>query len=675
MNTKAVSNATRPEDMQKSRQWVGWRMSAPETLPFSFICGGKKISGIPQAWNPALSRRRIDANLVETAVEGSDPASGLTVRVEITRYLDYPVVEWVVWLSNKGSQASPIIQDLLALDGVFEGASPVLEHSNGDYYSVDGYTPLETALQPGGVVQLAPNGGRPCDGALPYFRLRFEGCGLSLAVGWPGQWAASFAGTDSGVHAAAGQERTHLRLMPGETIRTPRMTVMSWVGDASRAVNLWRRWYLAHILPRAGGAPLKTRLACAATDSGEEFTNANEENQIRYMDKFKQAGFDFDVWWIDAGWYPCRDENGERRWWRTGTWQPDPERFPRGFGEVSRNAARHGADLLVWFEPERVHAGSKLDVEHPEWLLKTRPNPEGTADPLRLLDLGIPQCRQWLTDRMCNLIAESGIKIYRQDFNFPPLAYWRDNDAEERQGMHENLHIQGYLQYWDDLLERNPGLWIDSCASGGRRNDLETMRRSVPLHYTDYGYGDAPVKLAFHHTLLAWIPYFKECTLAWDVCMPGEDTRFDKQVDSFSFHCGTAPMMFATLDIRREDYDFAAAVKMIGIWRAAAETMLHGDYYPLTPFSKSAEKWVVRQFDAPESGHGFIQGIRLAECAQEAITVVPGGISTSSLYVFENQETRQVVDIPGDVLAREGFTFRLPKRSGAIWFYRSKLKD
>ncbi len=89
--------------------------------------------------------------------------------------------------------------------------------------------------------------------------------------------------------------------MPGEKIRTPRMTVLSWAGEPSRAVNLWRRWYLAHILPRPDGRPLKTRLACAATDSGEEFTNANEENQLRYMDKFKQVGFDFDVWWIDAG--------------------------------------------------------------------------------------------------------------------------------------------------------------------------------------------------------------------------------------------------------------------------------------------------------------------------------------------------------------------------------------
>ena len=32
-------------------------------------------------------------------------------------------------------------------------------------------------------------------------------------------------------------------------------TSMSWAGEDARAVNLWRRWYLAHILPRPIGLP------------------------------------------------------------------------------------------------------------------------------------------------------------------------------------------------------------------------------------------------------------------------------------------------------------------------------------------------------------------------------------------------------------------------------------
>ena len=454
MNATCAIPVTKPEDMQKSREWAGRFFSDPADLPVSFVFDGRDVGGIPKDWQSVSNRRRIDANIFETVFEGNDAGSGLNVRVECTEYQDYPVVEWVAWLTNKGRETTPVISDLLAMDGTFRGSSPALYHCNGDFASEEGYTPREIPLHAGDAIEFAPNGGRPCDGAFPYYRVMFEGWGLSMAIGWPGQWAVSFKGLTDGVHVRAGQEKTHLRLMPGESIRTPRMTVLSWSGDVSRAVNLWRRWYLAHILPRPNGQQMKPLLACEGPGDGAEFTAATEENQLLHIEMAKQRGIPFDVWWIDAGWYPCYDENQERQWPITGTWEPDPERFPNGLKPVSDCAARNGAALLLWFEPERVRRGTKLDIEHPEWLLR-----RNDADN-SLLNLGDPQCRQWLTDHVCTLIKDNDIKIYRQDHNFEPLEYWRENEAPDRQGINENRHAQGYLQYWDDLLARNPGLWI-----------------------------------------------------------------------------------------------------------------------------------------------------------------------------------------------------------------------
>ncbi|MCL4507354.1 MAG: alpha-galactosidase [Chloroflexi bacterium] len=662
MKIKNQLPTTTPEDMTMSRAWAARMFADASTLPISFVLSRQAVRGIPAAWQPAMRTRRIDANIFETVFEGADAATGLRVTVECTEYRDYPVMEWVAWFTNTGREPTPIISHICSLDATFKGASPVLYHCNGDYYSVDGYRPQETPIAMGQTFAYAPNGGRPCDGAFPYYRVAFADWGLSLAIGWPAQWAADFNGLTDGVLIRAGQERTNLRLKPGESIRTPRMTVLSWAGDGSRAVNLWRRWYLAHILPRPNGQPMKPLLACAATDEGEEFTAATEQNQIDYIDKFNSKGIHPDVWWIDAGWYPCYNKDHERRWWITGDWKPDPERFPVGMQPVSERAARDGADLLVWFEPERVQPGTALDTEHPEWLLKMPDDDNG------LLYLGNPECRRWLTDHVCKLIQDNGIKIYRQDHNFPPLQHWRRNEADDRQGMNENLHVQGYLQFWDDLLARNPGLWIDSCASGGRRNDLETMRRSVPLHYTDFGYGDHPVKLAFHRTMYEWIPYFKESTLSWDQAGAG---RFDSQVDSYSFHCGMAAMLFATVDIRRDDYDFALAARMIDVWRRASNLLLYGDYYPHTPYHKRADQWVAWQFDHPEAGEGFVQGIRLPASPDATLAIHLKGIQPDAAYLFTNAETGERHEIAGDVLMRDGFTLALPPRNGVIWFYRA----
>ena len=61
-----------------------------------------------------------------------------------------------------------------------------------------------------------------------------------------------------------------------------------------------------------------------------------------------------------------------------------------------------------------------------------------------------------------------------------------------------------------------PNLIIDSCASGGRRNDLETMRRAIALHPTDYNYGHLAAKQAFHSSLFQWLPCFGSNTVPVD---------------------------------------------------------------------------------------------------------------------------------------------------------------
>lgn len=640
-----------------------------QALPISFIYGGNRIRGIPSEWNPTVTRRRIDANIVETVFVGRDAGTGLGIRLECQSYADYPASEWTAWLTNHGEEPTPLIEDLQAMDVDLQGSNPLLQHANGDFYSEEGYTPEETPLGQGAARSFAPREGRPCDGAFPYFRLVFAGAGVAVAVGWPAQWSAEFTAVRGGVHVRAGQEEVHLRLLPGETIRTPRMAVLSWIGDAERGINLWRRWYLAHVLPRPDGRPLQPLLACSCNDGGEEFTQATEENQLRFMDAFRRHGFAFDVWWIDAGWYPCKDGSGERHWVNTGTWEPDAERFPRGLRPVAERADALGARLLLWFEPERVVAGSRLETEHPEWLLSPRTE---AAHPNQLLDLGNPECRRWLTRHMSRLIAEQGIGVYRQDFNFPPLHHWRDNEAADRRGVRENLHVQGYLQYWDDLLAAHPGLWIDSCASGGRRNDLETMRRSVPLHYSDYGYGNHPVKLAFQHTLFSWIPYFKEAALSWDTLQPGEDRWFNRANDGFAYHCALAGMLATAFDIRGDTAHHELSRRMIAIWRQAAPTLVFGDYHPLTPFSRAADRWVVRQFDRPEDGRGFVQAIRHRDAPEERITVRLRGLPSEAQYVLRNAETGEALQASAAALREPGFTFELPRRSAAIWFYERR---
>src|SRR5205814_1153833 len=148
----------------------------------------------------------------------------------------------------------------------------------------------------------------------------------------------------------------------------------------------------------------------------------------------------------------------------------------------------------------------------------------------------------------------------------------------------------------------------------------------------------------------------KEFSLTWDLQGPA---RCDHQVDSFSFHCGMAPMLFVTLDIQREDYDFALARQMIAIWRRAAGLLLHGDYYPQTPLHHAAGGWVAHQFDSPAAGRGLVQAIRLPGSTREKLTIYPKGLWPAATYAFEEAETGETSNMDCDAATRDGLTLTL----------------
>ena len=85
---------------------IGWE--TPEQLPISFGYGQAQVQGIPAAWTPQVTTRKIDCNITETTVVGISH-EGLEVRVVCKKYRDFPAVEYVAFLTNRGEADSPVI--------------------------------------------------------------------------------------------------------------------------------------------------------------------------------------------------------------------------------------------------------------------------------------------------------------------------------------------------------------------------------------------------------------------------------------------------------------------------------------------------------------------------------------------------------------------------------------
>jgi alpha-galactosidase len=630
------------DELRTKAQWVrGHLVDSQPRLPFSFTYAGRSSGELLKSWPSSLTSTRLDADRTQHVLAWADGSSGVEVRCVAVDYADFPAVEWTVYLRNAGKEDTPILESLQGIDVTIERGPErefVLHHWKGDTSAADLYQPLEQALNPGEVVRFAPVGGRGSNGAFPYYNLVTTGGGMILAVGWPGQWAASFArDAGRGVRLTAGQELTHLSLKPGEQVRTPLIALLFWQGDSLvRAQNLWRRWMWAHNVPRTADGRLPAPHLFGNTSMEfNEMCNANEENQKFFIDRYIEERVPINFWWMDAGWYPCGGD-----WPKTGTWEPDKQRFPRGLRAISDHAQARGMRTLVWFEPERVAQGTWLAQHHPEWLVG------GT-----LLNLGRPEARDWLTDHVDRLLREQGISLYRQDFNIDPLPYWRRNDTPDRQGVSENMHIQNYLSYWDALRRRHPSLVIDSCASGGRRNDLETMRRAIALHPTDYNYGDLPAKQAFHASLFQWLPCFGSNTVPVDT------------VNSYAFRSGHALNVVLGYDLRRKDLDYAMLRKLAAEWLQIAPCY-QGDFYPLAPYNRDDFRWIAWQFDRPEHGDGVVEAFRRGK-ADSVVTWCLSGLDPSARYSVTNLESGQTTTASGIELRGHGLRVEVQTKPGA----------
>jgi alpha-galactosidase len=207
-------------------------------------------------------------------------------------------------------------------------------------------------------------------------------------------------------------------------------------------------------------------------------------------------------------------------------------------------------------------------------------------------------------------------------------------------------------------------MMIDTCASGGRRNDLETLRRAVPLHPTDYNYSHLAVKQAFHATMFQWMPYF------------GSNTLPVETVDTYAVRSGHGLALGLGYDLRRDDLDYDLLRKLIQEWRRIAP-YYYGDFYPLTPYSWDESGWLAWQFDRPEQGDGLIEAFRRGKC-DEATQVLrlhgldeAGGYDLTDLDAHPQEATGWTMT--GKELMEDGLTVGIASQPGAtIITYKRK---
>ncbi len=638
LSVAASSFCANPADMKTAEEFAASRFNSAgkaSVAPYSFEYGGEK-STIIDSWNYSEKTEKMTNNRIKFTQTYTDPASGMEFRCVMVRYTDFPTVEWTVYAKNNGSVNSKNLKLFNSLDYIFKSDSFLLHHAVGSPCTPGDYGPLETTFTPGMKKTIGGLNGRSTNSDMSYFNLELApDKGVIIAVGWPGQWTSDWACGNGNLKVTCRQEYLDTYLKPGEEVRSPLTVFQFWSGgDRIDSQNVWRRWMLAHNSSRAeGGEKLKPMLTASSSRQFMEMTGGTNKNQIEFIDKYEERGFHIDCWWMDAGWY-SKDGN----WANTGTWEVDEDRFPNGLREVTDYAKKKGLTNIIWFEPERIgNLDTWIPANHPDWVH------------MSLLTLDKEETYQWLVEHICNFIKEQGVGIYRQDFNIDPLASWLDRDEEGRAGMIEQKHCVNLLRYWDEIARRFPGIILDECASGGRRNDMECMRRAVPLWRTDCAYGCIGTQ-SQTYGIAFWIPYNGTGTICiQDAGYYGLEGDKGKP-DAYALFSNGAPSCNLGNDIRVDDFDYDTMLKLLDVYQNHVTPAYLGDYYPMTGYSLDDNVWMAYQFDRPEVKKGVVLAFRRPNCAEKSLEISLRALKPNKTYTMTELITGKFFTLKGSEL-------------------------
>ena len=122
--------------------------------------------------------------------------------------------------------------------------------------------------------------------------------------------------------------------------------------------------------------------------------------------------------------------------------------------------------------------------------------------------------------------------------------------------------------------------------------------------------------------------------------------------------------------MRRRDLDYDLLRRLVSDWRRVAHLLL-GDFYPLTPYSVSADAWMAWQFDLPERGEGMVQAFRRAASPDPIQCLCLRGLDPEASYLVTDLDDGQESSRSGRQLVAEGLTITLSQApSAAIYTYR-----
>jgi len=479
--------------------------------------------------------------------------------------------------------------------------------------------------------------------------------GLFIGMEWSGEWVIQMQAVGDDRVRTALQFKAPLVLAAGDSYDLPPVHLGFFDGGFEEGTNALRRHIYEQVCPPYQGKPMLPRV------SYDHWFGIENRNTIDFMktqaDRAAEMGVE--VFVHDAAWFSGGFPDG------VGNWdQVDAAKFPNGLEELADYVRSKGMDFGLWFEIERAAPGTNAVREHPEFFVEApQLHPHGpfggcTGRQFHL-NLALPAAQDWAIATVGRWIERLDLRWSRWDYNIEPNPFWR---AVDPTGAIQFEYMKGLYRVLDTLMARYPQWMVETCASGGRRLDLGTIRRAHTCWFSD------------HTTYPAVCRHMQARANRF---LPGHLLNSSVAVGYRHGDAGfdDTAILSRMLGKLAFDGDIAswsvALTRRVRHWTDAFKAIRHllvQDFHQITPAPATADDWDVMSFNAYDGSQAALFAFSGRKAG--AATLPLRGLQADARYRIAYVNDGSTTERTGESLMREGLAITLDKNCAGLWIIR-----
>lgn len=294
-----------------------------------------------------------------------------------------------------------------------------------------------------------------------------ENSGMAYGVNliYSGSWALSAERIPSGMVRVTGGINDFdfsWLLGPGESFQTPEAVLAFSEEGFSGLSRQFHDIYREALIPKR--FVKKHRPVVINNWEGTRFLFTPEKLKAIIS---RAAGSGIDTFVLDDGWFGKRDDATSG----LGDWFVNETKMGGPLKDIIDYTHACGMRFGLWFEPEMVNRDSDLYRSHPEWAIQT-PDEEPVEGRNQLyLDLTRVEVREYLANTINAIIRGHEIDYVKWDCNRDMTEGYSLALPPERQKELMHRQVLGLYDLFRRIVEANPDVLFEGCASGGSRYD------------------------------------------------------------------------------------------------------------------------------------------------------------------------------------------------------------